>query len=425
MRLMTLAFLVSLVVLCAFTTAQETADDWVKKGSELLAEGALEEANQALDKALQLYNERIEKNTDDVDALIEKAKLLDLMVLLEEEPNGTKNATNETIVAFDQVIKVDPNNSEAWYHKATLLYYQGLTGYPIYERDKFFVEAVDALDKAIEIDPKNADAFREKGFIFAQWSRLEEWMGKHEESLKKWGESLDAYESSYKLLNASSVSSTAFYAEAWDGKGFALYKLGRYNESLQAYDEAIALEFIPGQTWISKGLVLSELGMYDEAIDAFDNAFEMDSRDPTALIRKGDVLLMLDNNEEALNVYNQAIEFDQERSYEGAWEGKGVALDRLGRHEEASKAYENVLAIYDASIERNPNYNVMEWTNKGDFLNRIEEYEKAIEAFDKAIEIYPEFSPAWQGKGEAFKAIGKNTEAEAAFTKARELGYNE
>jgi len=415
MRTTIIAVFVALVTLCAFATAQETAEDWLKRGGELLAEGSIEETTQAWNNALQLYNERIEQNPDDVDALIEKAKLLDIMVLLEEEPN----AKNETIVAFDQVIKVDPNNSEAWYHKATLLYYQGITGYPIYERDKFFVEAVDALDKAIEIDPKNADAFREKGFIFAQWGQLEEWMGKYEVAQKKWGESLDAYDSSYKLLDASSVSSTAFYAEVWDGKGLALYKLGRYNESLQAYDEAIALEFIPGQTWISKGLVFTELGKYDEAIDAFDNAFEMDSRYPTALIRKGDVLLMLDNNEEALNVYNQAIEFDPE--HEGAWEGKGVALDRLGRHEEASEAYENVLAIYDASIERNPNYNVMEWTNKGSFLNRIEEHEKALEAFDKAIEIYPEFLPAWQGKGDALMALGKNTEAGAVFTKVNEL----
>ena len=52
------------------------------------------------------------------------------------------------------------------------------------------------------------------------------------------------------------------------------------------------------------------------------------------------------------------------------------------------------------------------------------EYNEAIEAFDMAIELDPQIAGAcWNSKGVAFKLLGRTAEAEAAFAKAKELGY--
>jgi len=51
------------------------------------------------------------------------------------------------------------------------------------------------------------------------------------------------------------------------------------------------------------------------------------------------------------------------------------------------------------------------------------EYEEAIQAYDKAIELDPKLADAWMNKSEVFKSLGKNTEADTAFAKAKELGY--
>ena len=48
-------------------------------------------------------------------------------------------------------------------------------------------------------------------------------------------------------------------------------------------------------------------------------------------------------------------------------------------------------------------------------------YEEAIQALDKAIELDPNLSNAWNNKGKALNALGRATEAEAAFAKANEL----
>jgi Flp pilus assembly protein TadD len=51
-------------------------------------------------------------------------------------------------------------------------------------------------------------------------------------------------------------------------------------------------------------------------------------------------------------------------------------------------------------------------------------HNEAIQALDKAIEIDPQYAKAWNKKGDALKSLGRITEADAAFAKAKELGYS-
>jgi Flp pilus assembly protein TadD len=66
----------------------------------------------------------------------------------------------------------------------------------------------------------------------------------------------------------------------------------------------------------------------------------------------------------------------------------------------------------------------MAWKIKGVLLSReLKKYNDAIEAFDRALQINPKDSLTWQNKGHNLKALGRNTDADAAFAKAKELGY--
>jgi Flp pilus assembly protein TadD len=65
----------------------------------------------------------------------------------------------------------------------------------------------------------------------------------------------------------------------------------------------------------------------------------------------------------------------------------------------------------------------MAWCNKGIALGQKGKCDYAIQAFVTAIEIDPRYAKAWAGKGTALKSLGLVIEADAAFAKAKELGY--
>jgi tetratricopeptide (TPR) repeat protein len=60
---------------------------------------------------------------------------------------------------------------------------------------------------------------------------------------------------------------------------------------------------------------------------------------------------------------------------------------------------------------------------RGDALLKLGRNEEALEAYRQAIEIYPLDGDAWHGKGEALQALGKRIEGDWAFQMAEKLGY--
>jgi len=64
-------------------------------------------------------------------------------------------------------------------------------------------------------------------------------------------------------------------AEAWTNKGLALAQQEKYNEALQAFDEAIELNPEYAKAWYYKGVALQQLGRTTDADAAFARAKEL------------------------------------------------------------------------------------------------------------------------------------------------------
>ena len=84
-----------------------------------------------------------------------------------------------------------------------------------------------------------------------------------------------------------------------------------------------------------KGLTLYNLGRYEESLEVYDQVLEASPRiepyviDVSALEGKGDALRALNRNQEALEAYNEAIALAPSSS--AAWHGKGEAERALGQ----------------------------------------------------------------------------------------------
>jgi Flp pilus assembly protein TadD len=65
------------------------------------------------------------------------------------------------------------------------------------------------------------------------------------------------------------------------------------------------------------------------------------------------------------------------------------------------------------------------WAAKADLLCSIGMHEIAIRCCYRSLAISPENMLTWMTKGKALDKLGKHDDADAAFAKARELGYKD
>lgn len=75
---------------------------------------------------------------------------------------------------------------------------------------------------------------------------------------------------------------------------------------------------------------------------------------------------------------------------------------------------------FDKALEIKPRYNhALE--GKGVAMARAGRYEEAIQTFDKAIDVDPIFKPPWNGKGEALYRLGRFKDALLSLNRALDL----
>lgn len=109
-------------------------------------------------------------------------------------------------------------------------------------------------------------------------------------------------------------------------------------------------------------------------------------------------------SEEQLLAVSEAT-IGRSQSYGETWNNTGKALDLLGLHKEAARAYARA------------------WYENGFALLGQGKYDESLKFLDKAIELDHELAAAWYNKGVGLSRLGRTAEADVAFAKARELGY--
>ena len=383
---------------------------WLLKGSVLAMTGKYDEANKALDKAIGLnqsqelneyalmmkvgtlwgvgkYDEAnkvsdtiIGKNQSNCAAWLSKGQILGDWGM----KTKTLKNINESIKAFDKVIELAPRSTyaaQAWYFKGNDMKYLGL--------DK---EPIKCYDEAISIDPEYLPAWIEKADSYF--------------NLGEYGGAVQAYDEIIKL------NSSIEYV--WRNKGIALEHLGQYNDALEAYNHAIDIDPTDARAWFGKGYSLNNQGDYEGAIKAYEKVIERDPKDAGAWNNKGNALNKLGKYDEAIDAFNKAIEIDPKDAL--YLRNRGNTLDLLGKYDEAINSYNKAIGIDQA-------YSVS-MVGMGNTHRNAGEYAVAIKYYDAAIKQDPKDYNAWYNKAEVLRVLHRDSEAKAAYAKARELGYS-
>jgi Flp pilus assembly protein TadD len=165
----------------------------------------------------------------------------------------------------------------------------------------------------------------------------------------------------------------------FNDKGDELYNQERYQEAIEWYDKALAIDPNYTRALNGKGNALLNLEKYQEAIEWYDKALAIDPNYTRAFYNKGNALNRLERYQEAIEYFDKALAIDP--NYTRALNGKGNALLNLEKYQEAIEWYDKALAI-------DPNY-TRALNGKGNALNGLEKYQEAIEWYDKALAIDP------------------------------------
>jgi tetratricopeptide (TPR) repeat protein len=205
-------------------------------------------------------------------------------------------------------------------------------------------------------------------------------------------------------------------AKDWIQKGDDYSEDRVYDLANKCYGKALMLDPNNNDVWTAKCYVLYSQGKYDEAIKAIDEALRLDPNDTDARYVKAHALAAQKKYDLAIKIYDEV--FLQDPTYTPVLQDKSQALMEQGKYDEAIEVIDEAIAIIgDKGIGYGGDG---AWKTKGDILTKQGKYDEAIDAYDEAL-LISEWSAPWYSKGNALKALGRTSEADAAFAKAKEL----
>ena len=286
----------------------------------------------------------------------------------------------EAIKYYKKMEKFDENKSTIY---ASLSY--------CYTEIKDYSAALIYSDKAINADSENSYAYYRKGRLLVK--------------LKEFDSAIDMF---MKSIDYDKSDVDSFQ---WISYCYSMLK--DFEKSLEFANRAILINNEDCYSYFRKAWAYQELGRYIEAINFYQKCLEYNDKYIDAYLNISYIYSKLKNTKQSLLYANKALLINKDYAY--AHYRKAWALQESGRMEEAldgySKAIEldptdiyNYLGIACISLNNQENAAALLYANKALFIDR-------------------NCGGAYYYKSLALSNLGKPKEAEAALTKAIELGY--
>lgn len=198
----------------------------------------------------------------------------------------------------------------------------------------------------------------------------------------------------------------------------AFLALGRLDEALAAIDRAFAYEWKRHQhgdkaiyqykKHVVRGQILSLMRRFDEAIEMFDAALAVNPKFGNSLYLKAATLSAMGRDEEAISHFETVAEIPELRQ---------IGLTGIGRSNLAIHKYSEAARAFEAAWELSPNDYAAwtAWAEACEMANDLETIVRAYSAFANANEPTPEILVNW---GRALDRAGQPERALECFSQA-------
>ncbi len=302
---------------------------WFNKGISLNILKRFGEAVECFDKAIVL-------KPDKCKAWVEKANSLDEL-----------ERCQEAVDCLDRALELNPENEEIWYKRGLVLFRLGKYKEVISDCNRALdinqhvgawvcklraLEKLDDLeqvlphyDRALEFCPDGWELWAEKGRVLNR--------------LKRYQEALPCFN------RALEISPEEYFS--WVRKGESFFHLKQREEALFCFSKALELNPQDKEERVIlfyyKGQILDKFGRYDEAVEAFEQAGKSDPERAPCFSGKARSLYHLGRYEEAVACCDRALAIEPEETW--GLEYKGKCLIMLGHTVEGTACLKKLLEL--------------------------------------------------------------------------------
>ncbi|MDX2241500.1 MAG: tetratricopeptide repeat protein [Leptolyngbyaceae cyanobacterium bins.302] len=351
-----------------FEFEYENYDFWTEQCSLLSEEREYEHALSACEKAIS-----IEPDAENTDIWMGRSSALFYL-----------GRYAESLISFNQVVRASPNYSLAIAYQCASHFQLG-----------HYTDAVDICEQALRIDGNWGNrspslAWYYRGLSLRELGRLETALGSFRQALLNNPEDplamAECLETASELGFLDEISANCRVGEPVADEQAPQRVMSHrqaLEETVRAYERALAANPDDATLWYQQGLALEQLGLYERAVTSYNRAVELAPESSINLARRCGMLNQLQNYEVALESCEAAFQRDERWDEFGlayAWNQHSVSLLGLGRYEEA-------IASADRAIALSPNY-APAYTSKSIGLWQLMQYSEANTAIDRAIITY-------------------------------------
>jgi tetratricopeptide (TPR) repeat protein len=228
------------------------------------------------------------------------------------------------------------------------------------------------------------------------------------------GRLADAEQLYRKVVAASPAGSAAVRAQALTGLGSTLLALGRREEAIASFEEAVALAPDLVEAHYEMGVALSLLKRDDEAVAIWEKALAIDPDFAEAACALGRALDALGRHEDAIGRFEQALDVDPD--YAEARFGLATVELALGRHTDA-------LASFDKALASQPDH-AASLCGRARVLSALGRHDEAVASCERAAALSPADARIAVELAHALDLAERTSEAIAVCERAVSLDPN-
>jgi tetratricopeptide (TPR) repeat protein len=254
------------------------------------------------------------------------------------------------------------------------------------ERNRDYNSALSIWQDTVKKRPDNARAQNNLGLALDQLGRRQEAVGRYEQALRVQPD----------------------YAEAHNNMGLALVQQGELEQAIDQYRQALQAKPDLAKAHNNLGNALLRTGRLPEAIEQYEKALQIRPDLAEAHDNLGYALLQAGKVPAAIDEYQQALRIKPD--YAEAHSNLGLALVQQGRVREAMAQWEQALSI-------DPDFTDAHY-NLGLALQRQDRLPEAIDQYEQALRIQPDYAEAHYNMGIALERLGRTAEAIAQYEQA-------